>query len=265
MWSRLCIVALLAVLPSCAPSFANVRGEWKPRVRLGYTDNRYFAVTHDRAWPESRGASSGLRVYGGRLSGFVCGTDVWFESDYRGNRLQLLGYVEPIDNSGATQTRPLPAHLEVRDAGGERRIIGGVGAEIDMFVGMTGEKAADKYTTSDWDLGENGSPLISADHSIEIAFNTSGLRGKVAGRRFELHADGSDNLSGTMFAHGDQFPFVLRGVGELWSMPVADQAAILPIMLSCNYGPDGPEGVQTLAGTPILNVNFARDTRTASR
>ena len=265
MSSALRRLVLLALVPSCAAPVANVRGELKPRVKLAYSDNRYYAVTHDAAWPESRGASSGLRVYAGRLSGFVCGTDVWLEADYRGNRMQLLGYVEPIDGSGGTPTRPLPAHLDVRDVDGERRITGGVGAEIDSFVGMTGHKASGVYTNSDWDIGENGSPLIPADHAIELAFSTSGLRGVVAGRKFALHADGNDNLVGTITTHGDTLPFLLRGVSGLWSMPVADQAVVLPIMLSCDYGLDGPDGVQTLAGTPVLSVDFTRETRTASR
>jgi hypothetical protein len=248
---------LALTLTACVPTGVSVRGEHKPRLTLGYSDHRYYAVTHHAAYPEARGASSGLYSYAGRLEGFVCGTDVWFEADYRGSRVQLLGYVEPIDASGGSMRRPLPAQIEVRDSAGRRAMFGTIGLQIDTISSLKGVQVTDSKLADDWILGDTGSPLMPQANGIDIAFNTSGLSGTIASRHYDLRADGADNLVGTMTVEGEKHEFVLRGVSGLWSMPVADQAAILPIMLSCDFGSDAPEGVQTLAGRPILNVNFS--------
>jgi hypothetical protein len=256
-WAHSSALSLVLLLSACAPVRVNIRGELKPRLTLGYSDHRYFAVVHRAAYPEARGASSGLRAYGGRIDGVVCGLDVWLEADYRGSRLQLAGFVSRDDGSSGNLRRALPAHLEVRDSDGARHISGGVGAEIDSFVGMTGTKAADKFTDSDWDIGENGSPFAPVDHRVDIRFDTGSLHGRVARREFDLRSDGKDALAGTVTENGMRYGFVLRGMSHLWSMPAADQAAVLPIMLSCDFGAD-PERVAVRDGTAELNVDLAQ-------
>src|SRR2546430_990643 len=114
------IIALapLLVLVGCAPSTAVVNGLSVSRPNLAYTDHYYYAVTHYRAYPESRGASSGLRTYGGRIAGFACGADFNYETDYRGHSIQLLGYVQAINPAAALIRVQQPAHMEVRDLAG---------------------------------------------------------------------------------------------------------------------------------------------------
>ena len=46
---------------------------------------------------------------------------------------------------------------------------------------------------------------------------------------------------------GEVLPFELRGLTAVWAMPAADQAAIIPFMLSCSQVDEGRhmEGVTT--------------------
>ena len=110
-------------------------GQSVGRPTLAYTDHYYYAVTHYRAYPQSRGASSGLRSYGGRIAGFACGADFNYETDYRGRSIQLLGNVQAINQSVALVRVQQPAHMEVRDMGGRRHFRGSVGDDIGgLFI-----------------------------------------------------------------------------------------------------------------------------------
>jgi len=53
---------------------------------------------------------------------------------------------------------------------------------------------------------------------------------------------------------GSPRDFTLRGVGDLWRMPVADQAAILPMLLSCKLDERErmPAGITHLQLAPTL-------------
>jgi hypothetical protein len=42
-----------------------------------------------------------------------------------------------------------------------------------------------------------------------------------------------DDLVGWFTMYGKKIPYVLRGADELWSMPAAAQAAVLPLLLTC--------------------------------
>jgi hypothetical protein len=44
--------------------------------------------------------------------------------------------------------------------------------------------------------------------------------------RIVLSGDAADQ-------HGNKMPFVLRGAQQLWAMPAAAQATVLPLLLSC--------------------------------
>jgi hypothetical protein len=125
------LVLLAATLGGgCAPSTAVVNGQRLARPTLAYSDHFYFGVTHDRAYPEQRGPSAGVRSYGGRITGFACGADLHYESSYEGRELRLLGYVAPQFGPVGRTTMQQPAHLFVRDevsesaAAGQRHFIG---------------------------------------------------------------------------------------------------------------------------------------------
>ena len=59
---------------------------------------------------------------------------------------------------------------------------------------------------------------------------------------------------------GETLAFELRGLTAVWSMPAADQAAILPFMLSCSRVDEGRhmEGVTTETTAPVTVVDFAQ-------
>ena len=66
-------------------------------------------------------------------------------------------------------------------------------------------------------------------------------------------------MSGTVrISTGEVLPFELRGVSSVWSMPPADQAAILPFMLTCSRVEEGRhmEGATTETTAPLLVVDF---------
>jgi hypothetical protein len=219
-----------SILGACAPTTAVVNGKTVPRVSLGYTDRETYALRHTRAYPQTRGPSSGLWSYGGRLDGTVCGLDVHLEAEYYGRFLGVTGFVAPATTS-AGPTGFSPLQIEARDRHGERNIRGTFPG-ADLRTGVAG-----------FDF------KLAGDH----------LRGHVGARTFDLVRDAEDQLSGTMTIASHRYDFVLDGIDEVWSMPVADQSVLLPLMLSCRYKYSVDErGPQRTV--PILTVSF-RDKR----
>jgi hypothetical protein len=90
-------------------------------------------------------------------------------------------------------------------------------------------------------------------------FSTSRLHGTIGPRKYELHADGDDNLVGTVFMGGKSLPFVLVGVSALWAMPPEDQATLLPLVLTCEDAAAEKTGLADLTLPPILTVDFSRN------
>ncbi|MDB4966648.1 MAG: hypothetical protein JWN44_2337 [Myxococcales bacterium] len=234
---RAVTIAALFTVVGCAPSSAVINGQSVGRPTLAYTDHYYYAVTHYRAYPESRGASSGLHSYGGRIAGFACGADFNYETDYRGRSIQLLGNVQAVTQSAALLRVQQPAHMEVRDMGGRRHFRGSVGDDIGgLFI-----------------------PHDRSSKVIDFAFDSSGLQGQIGSRMFNLAAVSDDTMSGTVrISTGQVLPFELRGVSSVWSMPAADQAAILPFMMTCSRVEEGRhvEGATTETTAPLLVVDF---------
>jgi hypothetical protein len=236
---RLSLITVIATgfAMGCSPTTAVVNGQRVARPTLGYTDGYYYAVTHYRAYPEQRGPSSGLRSYGGRIAGFACGADFTYESDYYGRSLRLTGFVQPSFQAVGHENIQLPAHLEIADRGGHRTFSGSVGDDF-------------------------GTNFVAHDRSakvIDFTMGADGLHGQIASRRFDLTLSDPDTLSGTMMiSTGEKLPFELRGLSALWSMPAADQAVIMPFMLSCSRVDDGRhmEGVTTETSAPVTVVDF---------
>ena len=208
---RIASCALLLVsLIGCAPPPVVINGKIVPRPQLGYTDNNYFAVKHANAYPEQRGPSSGLRSYGGSISGRICGVDVTYETRNRGRYMDVIGFVgdaSPISQISVTE---LIAYIRVRDRwsldGGQRDFTGAVGRST---------RAADP-----------SSPVV------DFTLSQSSLRGRIGRRYYNLRAKG-DSYVGIVNLAGAPFPFELKGRSRLWGMPAADQAAILPLMMTC--------------------------------
>jgi hypothetical protein len=247
-------VAAVLLATACTSSTVNVRGKDMQRETLSYTDKYLYGITHHDAYPDARGASDHLRAYAGRITGYACGAEIWAETQYHGGYLGLLGYVEPISRSVGLQSRTRPMHLEVFDRRGERSIRGSIGDEIgEMFHSINflhGAPGTD---------GEVGAPYYARSHTIDFAFSSSRLYGHVGTRVFDLHADGNDNLVGTVIMRAKPLPFILAGVNELWSMPPSDQAALLPMLLTCEDLASEADGLVDFELPPILSLDFTRN------
>jgi hypothetical protein len=222
------VVGLLLLVTACAPRSAIVRGHKMARVTAEYSDHRVYALSHHAAYPEARGPSSGLHEYAGRLAGRVCGTELWLEADYRGRYMELAGYYEPNDGARHTINQ---VQLEVRDYGGERHIRGSIGAGQEPIIGWAGSLAGAGGHGAGRTMGDFSTN--EGSHVIDFAYNSGRLYGLLNGRLFELQANGDDTFTGTVTVGGMAHTFTLRDVSRLWAMPVADQAAVLPMLLSC--------------------------------
>jgi hypothetical protein len=235
------LVLVAVALGGCAPSTAVVNGQRVARPTLAYSDHYYYGVTHYRAYPEQRGPSAGLHSYGGRITGFACGADLHYESSYEGRELRLLGYVQPQFGAIGHTSMQQPAHMQVRDEvpgmAGQRHFTGSVGDDI-------------------------GGLFIAHDRPskvIDFALSREGLSGQIASRRFDLHYVDEDTMAGTVvISNNPPLPFELRGTSAVWAMPAADQAAILPFMLTCSQVEEGRhiEGANTESTAPLLVVDF---------
>jgi hypothetical protein len=256
----LSLCALFAFAIGCAaPTTAVINGQEVARPTLAYTDHYYYAVTHYNAYPEARGASSGLHTYAGRVAGFACGADFHYEADYRGRSIQLLGYVQPVTQVGGLNRIYQPAHIEVRDVGGQRHIRGSVGEDMGSLTLTAPNMLPSKMMKSSW--GRTPQPLAHDRPSkvIDFALDSGGLHGQIGSRLFALTDVGNDTLAGTVkVSTGEVLPFELRGMSSVWSMPAADQAAILPFMLTCSQVEEGRhvEGANVDSTAPLLVVDF---------
>ena len=195
------MVLLACALPACASQSA----AHNQTATLGYSDGRYFAVKHELENTSVVEPTSGLHADAGRVVGEVCGIDVDFHSEYWGKRLDVSGYTQ-LDARYGVSTASSPVRFDVRDGKNGREIFGT----------RTGPRV----------------PL----YPIEIYLKPDSLVGTVGLRHFELTRTGDDLLGSvrTPTYFGERtLPFVIRGAQELWSMPAADQAVLVPFMLSC--------------------------------
>jgi hypothetical protein len=189
------IIATLLVAGCAAPKTAIVDGHEVPRLTLEYSGQPY-TVKHEGAHPRPGGPSSGLRDAGGSIRGRVCGMLVDFEVTHKGNHVQLVG---SVDNH-------IPTAIDVAD-----------------------EKNARHFTGN---IGELG---------IDFLLVSRGLQGHVGIRVFALESDG-DSYGGFMRVSGLQdingskqrVGLVVTGREALWAMAPADQAAVLPALITCD-------------------------------
>ena len=68
---------------------------------------------------------------------------------------------------------------------------------------------------------------------VDLHVSPDGLRGRVALRNYQLTATEDDTYAGEMQTGDRKVRFIVFGKSALWSMPPADQAALLPLRLSC--------------------------------
>jgi len=191
------IAAAALLLAGCAtvPKTAVVDGQEVPRLTLEYNGNPY-SIKHAGAHPRPGNPSGGLRDNGGAIRGRVCGMLVDLDVTHKGDHVQVVG---SIDNR-------MPAAIDVAEENGRRHFTGNLGGLAIDFIASSG-----------------------------------GMQGHVGIRVFAVEANAEDGYRGDMRIPGMYDPgggkqsigLVVHGREALWSMPPADQAAILPAILTC--------------------------------
>jgi hypothetical protein len=177
---------------------------------------------------------------------------MWLEAEYRGRFMQLTGFYEPNDGARHTTNQ---VQLEVRDYGGERHLRGSIGAGQVPTIGWAGILSGISGDAHGRIIGDFA--VHEGDHLIDLTYNSGRLYGSLNGQRFALQVDGDDALAGTVTVAGNAHDFTLRDVSRLWALPVADQAAILPMLLSCKLTDRDPmpAGVAHLQLAPTLTFS----------
>ena len=182
---------------------------------LGYTDNDHLFVIehHDPA-------------HGGRIVGTVCAVDVQLDARLRSDGVLVTGSAS--DRHGSTEgehweygvlvpspsSSELPYRVEVRDrpSHNERDLLGMIGDEETLPA---------------------GGRRVTSPHTIDLQLTRDAVTGQLGARHFDLHARGDDYV-GTLTLNGISMPYILRGRAQLWHMPAAAQASILPLLMTCS-------------------------------
>ena len=82
-------------------------------------------------------------------------------------------------------------------------------------------------------MGYSSGADLGRSPTVDLSVSPSLLRGRLGQRFFDLHATKDDTYEGQVKISGWTYPFTVKGRSRLWTMPAADQAAILPLMLTC--------------------------------
>ena len=191
------MIAPLVLAAGCVttPKTAIVDGREVPRPTLEFS-GQPFTVKHEGAHPRPGGPSSGLHDPGGAIRGRVCGMLVDFDVVHKGDHVQLVG---SIDNH-------IPAAIDVSDEKGARHFTGNLGGLGVDFLLVPREMQ-----------GHVGIRVFALDAS---------------GDRYEgfMRVPGTLDISGGKQRAG----VVVDGREALLAMPAADQAAVLPALMTCS-------------------------------
>lgn len=188
---RLLLPLILAA--GCAPTTAIVDGKQVARLDMDFV-GQPFVIRVSGAHPRPGSPSGGLRDFGGRISGNICGLDVTYDVQHEGDKTRLTGFVDE---------KQVDSRLEVRDVEHVSRQI-------------TGTLDSESGTAVNLDLRKNA------------------IRGNVGLRQFDLGRDG-DRYIGSVKVVGITTSATINGADDLWTLPPAAQAVVLPTLLTC-YG-----------------------------
>jgi hypothetical protein len=194
---KMLMLLFSAAAAGCAtvPKTATVDGREVPRLSLEF-DGQPYTVKHEGAHPQPGAPSGGLKDNGGAIRGRVCGMLVDFDVAHKGDRVQVVG---SLDNK-------MPAAIDVTEANGVRHFTGNLGG-----------------------LG------------VDFLLTPTEMQGHVGIRVFALEVGGDlyqgfMRVPGTLDVDGgkQRASMVVQGRDALWKMPAADQAAVLPAILTCS-------------------------------
>src|SRR5204863_3880444 len=108
-WSLL----LLLCVAGCAPTQAVVDGRTVARLDMDFV-GQPFVVRVSAAHPRPGSPSGGLRDFGGRISGNICGLDLTYDIQHAGDHTHLTGFVDE---------NQMESRLDVKDVQGISRQI----------------------------------------------------------------------------------------------------------------------------------------------
>lgn len=188
---RALVTCLLVV--GCAPATAIVDGRTVPRLDLDYF-GQPFVVRMSSAHPKPGSPSGGLKGFGGRISGNVCGLDITYDVSHEGDHTHLTGFVD----DGTLQST-----LDVKDV----------------------EKLSRQITGS----------LDSKGAGVNLDLRKNHINGNVGLREFHLARVGDEYVGTVKITSALTTTATINGADELWTLPPAAQAAVLPSLLTC-YG-----------------------------
>jgi len=185
----------LLLLCGCAPTSAVVDGKTVPRLDMDFV-GQPFVIRVSGAHPRPGSPSGGLRDFGGRISGNICGLDVTYDVQHEGDKTRLTGFVDE---------KQVDSRIEVRDVEHVSRQI-------------TGTLDSESGTAINLDLRKNA------------------IHGNVGLRQFDLGFDrDGDRYIGSVKVAGITTSATVNGASDLWTLPPAAQAVVLPALLTC-YG-----------------------------
>lgn len=196
------LMPLLALLAGCAPTTAIVDGRPVPRLEMDFV-GQPFVVRVSGAHPRPGGASSGLRGYGGHVSGNVCGLDLTFDVQHVGDHIVLQGFLDDGE---------FDSHLVVRDVQGvSRQITGtldsrGLGVNLDLRV----NSIRGNVGLRQFDLGRNGDRYIGSVRITQAVVASATVNGAAALWELPAAAQGAV-LPALLTCHGDELEGNNRG------------------------------------------------------
>jgi hypothetical protein len=183
---------LILVFAGCAPTNAVVDGKTVPRLDMDFV-GQPFVVRVSAAHPRPGSPSGGLKDFGGRISGNICGLDVTYDVQHEGDHTHLTGFIDE---------NQMESRLDVRDVQGVSRQISGT--------------------------------LDSKGGGVNLDVRKNRIRGNVGLRQFDLGRDG-DRYIGSVRVTTTVAAATINGADDLWTLPPAAQAVVLPALLTC-YG-----------------------------
>jgi hypothetical protein len=107
--------ALFCCALGCSPTTAVVDGKQVPRLDMDFV-GQPFVVRVSAAHPKPGSPSGGLKDFGGRVSGNICGLDVTYDVEHAGDHTHLTGFIDE---------NQLQSRLDVKDVQNVSREISG--------------------------------------------------------------------------------------------------------------------------------------------